>query len=109
MTSFSGVRSWVSVVCLHLDLGLLPESLGGGRRIDIQLPPPNSLVFAAMKLAMVISTQGNGVFVADFAPHGRLLREFKMMRVGWLTATRQASLCAHKLEVFATAPCATVC
>jgi len=88
MTSFSGVRSLVNVVCLRFDLGLLPESLGGWQWIDIQLPPPNALVSAAMKLAMVMSTQGNGVFVADFAPHGRLPRELKMMRVGWLTATR---------------------
>jgi hypothetical protein len=86
---------------LHFDLGLLPESLGGWPRIDIQLLPPNALVSAAMKLAMVMPTQRNSVFITDFTPHGRLLRELEVMRIGRLTAASKARLGANEFQVLA--------
>ena len=57
-----------------------------------------------MKLAMVMPTQGNSVFVTDFTPHGSLLRELEMMRVGRLTAAGEARLGANKLQVLAITP-----
>ena len=54
-----------------------------------------------MKLAMVMPTEGNSVFIADFTPHGRLLRELEVMRIGRLTAAGEARLGANEFQVLA--------
>jgi len=100
MTSFFCVRSRF---CARLRLGLLPKSLRGRQRIDIELSPPDAFVSATMKLAMVMPTQGNSVFVTDLTPHGSLLRELEVMRIGRLTAAGEARLGANEFQMLAIA------
>ena len=45
-----------------------------------------------MELPMMPATKWNGEFVTDLASDGALLREAKMMGIGWYSAAQQARL-----------------
>jgi hypothetical protein len=84
-------------------LGLLPKSLRGWQRIDVELSPPNAFVAATMELAMVMPTDGNSVFVTDFTPHRSPLRELEVMRIGRLTTAGEARLGTNEFQMLAIA------
>ena len=60
---------------------LEPQRAGRNGRIYPYLPPPRGFIAAAMDLAMVPSTQGDGELIADLASESPGLGEAQMMRV----------------------------
>lgn len=67
------------VCCYQQRMRLKPECACGNARIDPGVLPPSGFVAAVVQGAMVSSTQGNGVFIADFASKGPALGKSKVV------------------------------
>jgi hypothetical protein len=104
MKSFASFRSNLGVPFQLSNLRLFPKSLRGWQRVDADLLPPDALVSATMKLAVMIPAQWNSVFIAHLSSHSSGLGELEMMRIGRLPAAGQAGLGGNKFQVLAIAP-----
>ena len=67
------------VCCYQQRMRLKPECARGDARIDPGVVPPSGFFAAVVQGAMVSSTQGNGVFIADFASKGPALGKSKVV------------------------------
>ena len=70
-------------------------------RIDPRLPPPCYFVAAAVNLAVVAATQGNGELVADFAAERPALAIAQMMGIARLATANQARMLGDVPDVVA--------
>ena len=70
-------------------------------RIDPRLPPPCYFVAAAVNLAVVAATQGNGELVADFATERPALAIAQMMGIARLATANQARMLGDVPDVVA--------
>ena len=71
---------------------MLPKPERHGKRIDVELFPPCSLVTRAMKFAVMDPTDRNGELVAYSASHGTRLCEGQVVRIRWHAAAHKARL-----------------
>ena len=73
-----------------------PQPLRGVERIDVEVSPPQEFVTALVKLAMMKPAEGDGEFVAHFAPECPLFSKPKVMGIRRRATAGQAGLGAHE-------------
>jgi hypothetical protein len=84
-------------------LRLSPQVQGERHRVDLDGPPPSSLVAPAVKFTMVDPAERNREFVADPAAEGARLGEAQVVRIGRHTTAHEARLACDKLAVLLVA------
>jgi hypothetical protein len=78
---------------------VLPEPQRDWKRIDVEFPPPCSLITRAMKFAVMNSANGDGEFVAHSASQGTRLCKGEVVRIRWHAAAHKAGLPQNELSV----------
>ena len=84
---------------------LEPQHAGRNGGIKPDFLPPRGFITAAMHLAMVPSTQGDGELIADLATKRPALRKAQVMGIRGLATANQTRLLGHMSDVVAGPEC----
>lgn len=78
-----------------------PQCAGCDDWINTGIPPPRGFVAAVMHLAMVSSTQWNGVLIADLAPEGPTLGKSEVVGICGSATANETRVLGNRFDVIA--------
>ena len=80
-----------------------PQCAGRDNWINTGIPPPRGFITAAMDLAMVSSTQWNGVLIADLAAEGTALCKSEVVGIRGSATANETRVLGDSFDVIAVA------
>src|SRR5436190_9389722 len=85
-------RLWVWV-------GLIPQLVSNGLRLDPELRPPSHFIAGSMELAMMAAAERHRELITGLDAEAPGLRETQVMGIRWLAATDHTGLCGNKFAM----------